>query len=318
MKKLIVLLIAITCLICACGNGDELPPTSEMNTETNNNSSQGELSTESAEEQMQKLIDYNKAMDLLNSLTGELSVEQFEIMESAYSILEKLGDYKDVPEILAKFEKHSCKADENNVWVYDTQETLRIFISNGYSSYYSLYSYIYNDKEQIIRRNTKRIEPNANSREANYYNTYEYDSMGNITKDYYSGCDIWADSPSGSPSTYEYIYTYDELGNIINKTENRDGRIYKYGYTYDDKGYVIKETIEYDNGNTYDTFYIYDENGKMIEEQMESYSGIRITRYTYDEQGRVISEEHISDDPRYNSISTYSYKQYHLYNITIE
>lgn len=287
MKKLIVLLIAITCLICACGNGDKLPPTSEMNTETNGNSSQGELSTESAEEQMQKLIDYNKAMDLLNSLTGEISVEQFEIMENAYSILEKLGDYKDVQDILSQFNEYTFKMFDNYLIVYDDKNVAKSTIRGN--EYYSISSYTYNDNGQIIRKDIKQVW--LRGAENNYYYTYEYDSNGNLIKEYYSGYDEGGTSPS---RTYCYSnYTFDNNGNIIEKTEECDGKIIEYSYVYDNNENVIEE---YKKTSTYTGVY----------------------HYTYDEQGRVITAEYSSGDPHYDQTTTYEYKQYHLYKNIFE
>lgn len=290
MKKLIVLLIAITCLICACGNGDKLPPTSEMNTETNGNSSQGELSTESAEEQMQKLIDYNKAMDLLNNLTGDYTDEQFETMENAYNILVKLGNYKDVPEVLSHFKEFTKRySSNNNTYVILNNKNQIIFEPQTSSHLNNIlfrhYLYVFNDKGLLIK--TELTDYLGNGEEYSNYYTYEYNDANELVVERRYG------QGDALMQTINYAdYVYNSMGLITNKTEKFNGIEIKYTYVYNSQGKLTEEIVEHSNlGNTY-YYYSYDANENLVSVRFES-----------------------SNNPEWNNTTVYTNEPCYLYNI---
>lgn len=302
----------LTLVLIGCGNSSD-----KKEDDTTIPSTDNTQKNEQAEEQMQKLIDYNKAIDILDSLTGKLTLEQFEMMETAYNILKDMGDYKNVPELLQKFDVYNCVLiNDSGVSVHDMNGVVICTIDDWpYDEHFALYTYSYNDKGQIIRKDVTITYLKFDGVYNPYY-TYEYDSNGNLITEFYSG---YGDILSSTSK-----YTYSDDGKLISKTVEYEDSISTYIYEYNQYGNLMKETnsaimkeTNSPTGQSLSHTYIYDENQILIEKDYESIRGLYIERYTYDSQGRLIENEGAySDDKTNKSTITYEYKQYHLYDIT--
>ena len=102
--------------------------------------------------------------------------------------------------------------------------------------------------------------------------TYTYDSKGRVTKE---------ENSDGSSVSYEY----DASGNVTKETnvtlENDKTKTTVTIYTYDEMGNILNTQSEGDNGS-----YIYDKAGRTLRVTQNG----KTTRTLYDDEGRVIQE----------------------------
>lgn len=257
--------------------------------------------TESEEEQMQKLIDYNKALDLLADIDVYFTLDQVDAMDKAYQLLINLGDYKDASKILSCFTMHTLKVNNNLDWKYISNQNgdlvayftnSAIYCTNTYDNngnlirvdytdpkhktepHYRIYEY--NDAGQLMRHEY------ITGQHIIYCWTYEYNTSVNETIEYYKYNEVlqrtttitYADGVvvkeymNFGDSHQEATYTYDEKGQVIEKTSyaSSNGSLYTYTYAYDESGNVIRESLVREIGDetsysettyTYSTVYIY-------------------------------------------------------------
>lgn len=293
MKKAISLIVALVLCLCLCACGENTP--ADANTTTNGSNSSSSVptdtegtteatitttvpeTTESEDEKMQKLIDYNKALDLLDSLNTYFSCNQLETMSEAYALLVSLGDYKDVPQLLSRFTECTYKKDTKDLYtIYDNQgvylakssgeweyrcvntfddkgRLVRVDNINELNSYYQTYEY--DDAGQLIRENI------VYEYQSTCY-TYEYDADGNLITQHRSYQNI---NSGTSENTTHFTYTFDEAGRIIKEREENNGQYMEYTYTYDENGMLIgKDSYASSNGSLFRYTYEYDQNGNMI------------------------------------------------------
>lgn len=318
MKRslLLILVLSICLSLCACANNDGYTteaPTEEITTPPTTVAEE----TESEEERMQKLIDYNKALDLLNGLNTHFSYNQLEDMNKAYTLLAALGDYKDVPELLSCFTECTQKTtvidnkpDSLSIQIYDRRNNMIASfpsktIVNGETSYKT---YTYDTQGRIIRVDTVFVGSSDN------------------------GCHIFEYNEEGHPIRQEYkrgdyascwINEYDTAGFLVTRHESiryDDGRLYEtttyYTYTLDEMGRVVKERQEY-SGKYMELTYTYDEKGRVIEKASYASSKGSPNTYTYayDESGNVIRESlvrEIGGETSYRE-TTYTYSTVYIY-----
>ena len=262
---------------------------SGINTEETEKEESSETENVFEEEQMQKLIEYNKAVDLINSLTGDYTNEQFEIMETAYNILVNLGDYKDAPEILSHFTEFTKQFNSNN----DTYSILnnknqvvfeaqtRMDLDNKFFTYYF---YVLNEKGLLSK--TERTEYLVSGKENSSYYIYEYNDSNELVAEYRYG------QGDSLMQTINYTdYVYNSMGLIVNKKEMFNGVERKYTYVYNAQGNLTEGIVEQSNMGT--AYYSYDANGRLVSEKFESVN-----------------------NPEWNNTTVYTYELCHLYKIS--
>ncbi len=146
-------------------------------------------------------------------------------------------------------------------------------ITDGHQIYEDTYGYIYNEKQQLIK---KEIMYQADVEGAFYGNEYEYDEKGNLAKE----TEYIADGEIGC----EYDYTYDSQNKLIKKVKTFYflGKACPYeatDFTYNQKGQIsYYKRLFYDN-HSYDEVYCsYDELNRLVREETTRYdSGGNIT-----------------------------------------
>ena len=128
------------------------------------------------------------------------------------------------------------------------------------------------------------LDCESNWPEADYNESYTYDSNGNLLKSYGS------ENTSGNYST-EVTYSGNQRMKSVYKSEYESG---EYTFTYDKKGNLVHEEyigVGSIDGESFDfatvTDYEYDKNGRLTYERWEdSASGYFVeTSYTYDSKG---------------------------------
>ncbi|MCD8361529.1 MAG: sigma-70 family RNA polymerase sigma factor [Lachnospiraceae bacterium] len=159
--------------------------------------------------------------------------------------------------LLSEIEYDSAgQTNYSYTWEYDADGNQ---ITEVYMMYYSGDFLLSDTAEYSYDENGNRIAEYNTQKDSSYsetssHCTYEYDSYGNIIKQNYYG--------ETRSSTVEYLYTYDENGNILSK-ETVDGEeTSTRSYTYDENGLLLSETEEL-YGETELITYTYDENGNM-------------------------------------------------------
>jgi len=274
-RTLSLILIVMLCLsLWACGES----------TPSNTDGSDGAEGTTGAttipeEEQMQKLIDYNKALDSLDSLNTEFSRNQFEAMNKAYAILVSLGDYKNAPDLLSRFTE--CTYKKDNQFDYTVLDRQGVCLAQSTDGREYRCTNSFNDKGELVKVDFK-------GKEKPYFRTYEYNDAGQLIRE-----DV----------VYEYqttsrTYEYDANGNLTTEyysyhsAYENSKRTSHFTYTFDDAGRIIKEREEYDD-HYIETTYAYDEDGLLIgkNEYASEYGSLGRYTYTYDESGNLITTE---------------------------
>ncbi len=163
------------------------------------------------------------------------------------------------------------------------------------------YQYIYDDEDEIkevilpnTKKQTKTKDVYGRTKTITYDNIktdYKYkqveDHLTNLVEDY---------NIITPDQTINYIYTYDEMGNIILIKENQEEVI---TYEYDKASRLVKENNKKLNSTKE---YIYDEIGNIISikeyNYLEQEQQIKTTKNEYDDLGRLI--KHNNDEIEYD------------------
>lgn len=222
MKKAISLLLALAlCLsLCACGGGNDSLETTVVPVET----------TKSAEDQMQKLIDYNNAVELLDSLSNtdkQVVGKDWELMQKAYNILLNLGDYKNASELLSCFTEYSCCTVGREKTLCDSNGDVVAWIPSIFGFLFWC-SNEYDDNKRIVR--TDYTSPLGSC-----YTTYEYGADDYSATRYWSGVEIWYDGVGFTSSEMTYHCKFNEKWQLIEETSKWN----RFTYTYDDTGRLL-------------------------------------------------------------------------------
>ena len=258
MKKALSLILALVlCLsLCACGDGDNVPITGTLTANTQDLTTEATNvpieTTESAEEQMQKLIDYNKAVDLIDSLSNidmRICDDDWEIMQKAYNILLALGEYKNAPELLACFAEYSCCEVDYEKTLYDSDGNVVAWLPMGLEILWC--SHEYDEDNRIVRTDyTSSLLDSG-------YETYEYDTDAYSATRYCSGVRL----PLGGLVEEHTVYCkFDEKWQLIEEILGS----HRYVYTYDNDGKLLSKSVVNSEGlctntytATYTTVYLY-------------------------------------------------------------
>jgi YD repeat-containing protein len=325
MKKALSLLLALVmCLfLCACGentptdtsistNGSNvsssMPTDTEGTTETSIATTAPEK-TESEEEKMQKLNDYNKAIDLLGNIDTYYTPEQIGDMSEAYNLLVALGDYEDAPDVRACFAECTLKVvnstPDDNGWkyVYNTNGDLLVAFTN--TSRYCTNTY--DDKGRMVKvdyyvtDDTRYDEPYYGCR------TYEYNEAGQLIRHEYVE----------QSNSYCWTYKYDTSGNEAIEYYTYNGELNRTTTITYASGLVVKERFDFDSYYNEST-YTYDENGLKIEETVISSRNEDVGHYTYeyDQNGNLIKEEYTkvrNGEIIDKGTTTYTYSTIYIY-----
>ncbi len=148
--------------------------------------------------------------------------------------------------------------------------------------------------------------------------TWEYDRWGNLVRE----------SLKGDEDRWEWVYTYDERGNLLRKWQGESGS----EYAYDDRGVLLRQTVTAPDGTAQVTEYTRDEAGRILLERClngegkELYSTARtwkgdlclrevytvaaletVTEYTYDEAGNLLLKTIL--DPERTTQEAYAYDE---------
>ena len=250
---------------------------------------------------MQKLIDYNKALDLLTDIDVYFTFDQVEAMDKAYQLLINLGDYKDVSKILSCFTMHTLKVNNNLDWKYISNQSgdlvayftnSAIYCTNTYDSNGNLIRVDYSDLKH-------KTEP--------HYRIYEYNDAGQLMRHEYI---------NGERNIYCWTYEYTTDGNETIEYYKYNGVLQRTTtITYAD-GSAVKEYRDF--GDSYqETTYTYDENGVKTGEITFLSSNQAVSRctYEYDNNGNVIAERVTTEQggKTHDSETTYTYSTVYIY-----
>lgn len=317
MKKAISLILALVlCLgLCACG---ENTPTN-ANTTTNGSNSSSSVptdtegpteatvtttvpeTTESEEEKMQKLIDYNKALDLLENIDIYCTLEQIDDMSKAYNLLVALGNYKDAPDILARFTECSLIITNHptgQVWkqIYNMQGDSVVSFTDAPKYFINKYD----DHGRLVY-----AECFDSAGKLIYYRTQEYNEAGQIVRQ-----ELVRD---GNSTAYEFdIKENETIRYYVVNGERQNAMTITY-----ESGVVVRE-YSGDDTNYVDTTYTYNEDGLLIE-KISFFSrtgGANRYTYEYDEDGNLIVEKKYSiyeNGETTCSETTYTYSTVYIY-----
>ncbi len=206
--------------------------------------------------------------------------------EKAKQALTRLGDYKDVPELLKKFVVVPTKVN-NTKYIYDQRGNL-IKKENEYNRYggKTVQEYIFNEKNQLVAAKYFDTENDEGENSVDSVE-YVYNEQGHLVKkkrQFLSEID--------EPMSESTDYHYDQNGNMIKfeaVVSGGYGGGYSYGseYTYDDKMRLVKEVDS--NGVTE---YQYDnEDNRIFEKISYSDGSTNITERFYDTAGNCLKEE---------------------------
>lgn len=144
-----------------------------------------------------------------------------------------------------------------------------------------------------------------------YFLTYDYNEHGDLIREenYYA--------PDAEPTVREYRYEYDELGNMIYKTQiTASVDSCNYEYTYD--GSHITQMVEthWTSSGKDVTTETYDAAGRKLTHVEESFNNsdtllkrIEVS-YTRDENGRVLTESRYNPEEDIRFTATYSYDEH--------
>lgn len=273
-----------------------------------------------------KAVEYERALTLLANCDYEGAKEAFE----------KLGDYRDAKEYLSKFyympisfeydlvdkkgtndiaynsqnlpiSEIIIRPDAQGVskFAYDDKGNIieQIMIKNTEGEpEISRYVYTYNENGQLITANYTGYDGYV----ASY--TFFYDDKGNNVKQIYED----------EYSTYEYLMTYDENGNMLSQVLMYNGEVESMNIvaTYNESGKVIREVCTYYDGSQESKDYTYDANGKCTQVVFTDENGENVYEYTHDEHGNVIKEIYTSFDGSVQYVNTKYELVYIPYGIT--
>ncbi len=248
----------------------------------------------------------------------------------AKEAFEKLGDYRDSEEYLAKFyymptsfeydligKKGKDGVSYNNIGLPQSQAIVR-------PDAQAIYNYFYDENGNITKQHAT-----LNGAEAQDVYLYEY---------FYNadGLRVRAEFEYPGAITGFQTFTYDENGNLVKRNyEDSTGLVYEYlseynekgqqtrfeivfngasdvrttSYEYDKNGMTVKETTSYQDGFVEIWDYTYDENGNCISAYLTDSDGDHVRYdYTYDEHGNTVKEEYVG----YDGIKQYVIIEYKL------
>lgn len=282
--------------------------------------------TESEEERMQKLIDYNKAVDLINSLSTYFDPDQLDAMNEAYALLVKLGNYKDAPELLAHFIKCELSVTrdlvQGDVFVV-TNECGQVIAKSDDTAYTSIFEC---NENGLVVKETRFLKGSVA-----HHITYDYNENGQLVKKEIT-CTVT--KPGEITRTFESSYTtyqYNAAGQLILQETHREhtsGQIWdkSLSYLYNANGDIVTEHNHWEtslgdyadqNTQTIQYSYTYDENDLLIEktEYYPDTDESRILTYQHDAEGRVIKITNQWKGKTYSStdISNISYSTVYFY-----
>ena len=227
---------------------------------------------------------YNEALALIES--GDY--------EAARAMLVKLGDYKDVKELLGNFryviltdETYASNADGDDLGKYLTTYTYsddgrllsRTWENEGYE-------YVYDENKNLIQI------LHVTSGVKGLHTEYAYDEKGRLIKE---------TNYTGTMPLSGYEYTYDDEGNVIRKVSLYNDHLdlpymqvqYTVENTYDEQNRLTSAVMTWSGGSVDRVNYIYDESGKLMREERPTDEGpIVLVEYTYDERGNLLKEAH--------------------------
>lgn len=139
-------------------------------------------------------------------------------------------------------------------------------ITDGHNVYTETFDYIYNEKQQLIKKQNISI----NGVEDTYcFYGYEYDEQGNVVKaTEYNG---------DAEKNCEYGYTYDSQNKLIEKVKTFHfmGKASPYeetDFTYNEKGQIDYYKIRfYNSSDYYEVYCYYDELNRLVKEEKTRY-----------------------------------------------
>ncbi|MBE2189161.1 MAG: hypothetical protein IAE98_06800, partial [Candidatus Kapabacteria bacterium] len=160
----------------------------------------------------------------------------------------------------------------------------------GIIKYKSSYSYTGNNESKEIF-----IEFDAAGNEKQQsINEYKFDNKGRVVKKI-------ALNGAGE-ACKETVYQYDELGNIIKRSETdvktNNTVVFDYSYTYSSAGNLVERTIKSSNGNTFSRdSLVYSPGNSGLDIINYNDEGITyIKSYKYNSAGRIITEFESTSD----------------------
>ncbi len=280
--------------------------------------------------------DYDKALEFIEN--GEY--------KAAYEIFESLRDYKDSKELLSRFHyvrvSRTCIQGDvpsmeyqynssnlpsqyifsysdgdgytdsyeydsngnlikhidgnfNNEYIYDANGNLIKSVDIYNNDIQKITEYIYDENDILIKR---IVTQTGDSCSHTYDYKYSYDANGNLIQMSYACIEEFYVDMS-----FVYDYTYDANGNKIKEVWSSYGRQHFFDYEYNAYGGLIREVETLPDGTQYIDDYTYDSNGNLIKKVDTSYNKddyahtnaiIEITDYTYDANGNLIEEIYTS------------------------
>ena len=228
---------------------------------------------------------------------------------AAKALFEKLGDYKDSEEYLARFYYMPTSITYDLIDKKGTNEITYNLKNLPASELISredtvgAFEFFYDDNGNIIEQRAtnngvvssyvytydndgKRIAATYRGADGSTAShTLEYDEHGNTVKQTYIGVD---------GSEYVSVMTYDENGNITSQESFYDGEIADTIYIsniLDDKGRVIREDCIFSGGAYQSIEHTYDERGNHIAQVYTDNHGNNISNtYTYDANCNMVRE----------------------------
>ena len=248
-------------------------------------------------------LKYEQALALLDSIDTYFEYERIEVMQEAYVLLTVLGDYKDVPDILARFTECTLRIRNlhtGQVWkhIYNMQGDLVAYFTTD-----TVYcTNTYDENGNLIRVDYIAISKSGN--EQRYHRTYEYNDVGQLVRHEYQGKYCWTYEYNASKNQVIEYYTFDgDLHRTITST-----------YV---AGLVVKEYIDFGDSHN-EVSYTYDENGMLVEEITVSSKSEYVYRdtYVYDENGNLIVEKEYTiygNGETSCSETTYTYSTVYIY-----
>ena len=266
MKKLSSIIIVFIMLLCfsACKDGMDKEnaylPQTEFYTNENSSGFHREYKTIFKYDEKGNVI---KKTEYTKSFLGI-----FNVRENQYDITYTYNENGDISKELIHIEDF-CTG-----------------ITDGHQSYDEGYNYIYNEKQQLIKKEIINPSNKVILADAFCGYEYEYDEFGNCLREY--RCFV------NGTKELEFENTYDTQNKLIKRQEISNFTIWN------------------------ETEYIYDNNGKLVHTKTVYYestgkkSHYLEAKYYYDKFGRLIKEEEtiFEDDGEVSQTNVKEYKDF--------
>jgi hypothetical protein len=258
--------------------------------------------------------------------------------EGAKAAFEKLGDYKDAKDYLAKFYYMPVSFEYDLI---DKKGTNKV-LYNGENlpigevvmrpDVQAIYDFVYDDNGTITKQ-VLHLNSDTEILESAY--EYYYDSNGYLIRAEYNAYDgYWAiltfiydenrnipyESYEDESGLFEYVKTIDENGNVAKYEQiyNGESVLLEFTYEFDNEGRIVKEICTLAEVGQETVEYVLDTNGKVVKEIYTDYQGEQdVTEYTYDNYGNVIYEVFTDDDGVVQYVKTEYELLYIPYGITV-